>query len=882
MKGRRIANVATQQITAAPGHATKHVNRERLLALDKNEPVIVAEAPSGYGKTVFARHWLSLAPKGTSRAWVSLSESSADPSIFLDQLAASLTIKRRQPSEITLGNQANHAEMFTQLADHLIDRSQGLWLVIDDAHHLAGSPSRLYLQRLLFGANEHLRIFITTQPAALNVGLGLLTAQGKTCWIHADSLALNRSEVESLAKLRGHHLQLNQLDSLYQATQGWPALIQLALAAPLESDTFLSRNVTSSGPLREYIYERFLMRLDHAEHDALWALACAGGNAPFALLQKLTSAEPDPAFSRLFSLGIVQEHGSSEDRSLRLHPLIHEAVLRLFSPRQKQSKMHHQLTAAHWHWQHRSGPEAVNLLIDAGTEHLSIARTWLLELAPSLLFKLGHHHTLLNLVKRWELASQTSDPLLDRVAAWAFIFLSNFDVAKDRIRQSAAVQPDQDNDLLQNSVMAALQDDYASAGELAFQWLEHHRNESTFYAGAAWAVHAFHLKCHSDFDGAHASLHQAHAIFGRVHSSYGTVWAHVVGAMTLIKAGRHRDSLAEIERGLLRAGNESELGGLRAMLLSLEAFVRYERNELPAVRSALDGALPLLPEQGVVDTIILGFTAAARLRSAEGDLGAALDILSEGERCGTQRGYQRLSLSLLSERALLLLRNGASGQTAYTVASAGINLESAAVGGLIGDRATRLYARLALMDGEPERARQLLKPLLVHTRDAGQRYKLCELLILTALIENLGGNEAGAFNALSEALELGSVESYVRVFLDEGAELYALLRRWLKARGTAGHKQSVVSWAETVAAAAGVDPLQPETNRTALVDPLNKREHQILVLLNQGLSNAEIGARCFLVEGTVKWHLHNLYGKLGVRSRTAALQAARSYQLLPS
>ena len=49
-----------------------------------------------------------------------------------------------------------------------------------------------------------------------------------------------------------------------------------------------------------------------------------------------------------------------------------------------------------------------------------------------------------------------------------------------------------------------------------------------------------------------------------------------------------------------------------------------------------------------------------------------------------------------------------------------------------------------------------------------------------------------------------------------------------------------------------------------------------------GRSNAEIAARCFLVEGTIKWNLHNLYGKLGVRSRTAALRAARAHGILQS
>jgi ATP/maltotriose-dependent transcriptional regulator MalT len=64
------------------------------------------------------------------------------------------------------------------------------------------------------------------------------------------------------------------------------------------------------------------------------------------------------------------------------------------------------------------------------------------------------------------------------------------------------------------------------------------------------------------------------------------------------------------------------------------------------------------------------------------------------------------------------------------------------------------------------------------------------------------------------------------------------------------------------------------------LDPLTGREYEILQLLADGLSDQEVAERLFLSTGTIKWHLKNIYSKLGTHKRTAAIARARAFGLL--
>jgi len=141
------------------------------------------------------------------------------------------------------------------------------------------------------------------------------------------------------------------------------------------------------------------------------------------------------------------------------------------------------------------------------------------------------------------------------------------------------------------------------------------------------------------------------------------------------------------------------------------------------------------------------------------------------------------------------------------------------------------------------------------------------------------GEQTSARVALQEALTLGAPEGYVWLWLNAGPEIGPLLRDMRVASDT---PKDIHPYLDSL-----LDVCQVTFGETMLLhqqgellDPLTPRELEIMRLIGKGYSNPEIASDLVVTINTIKKHTSNIYGKLGVRSRTQAIGRARELSLL--
>ncbi|MGE5595792.1 MAG: helix-turn-helix domain-containing protein, partial [Hyphomicrobiales bacterium] len=117
-------------------------------------------------------------------------------------------------------------------------------------------------------------------------------------------------------------------------------------------------------------------------------------------------------------------------------------------------------------------------------------------------------------------------------------------------------------------------------------------------------------------------------------------------------------------------------------------------------------------------------------------------------------------------------------------------------------------------------------------------------------------------------------EGYARTLLDEGQPVVALLRQEAAGGPHAAYATRLLLLGGQATGPAAAPP------RASGPDELSEREQDVLRLLVLGFSNREIAGELYVSLDTVKTHLRNVYGKLGVHSRTQAIAAARDRGLV--
>ncbi len=304
------------------------------------------------------------------------------------------------------------------------------------------------------------------------------------------------------------------------------------------------------------------------------------------------------------------------------------------------------------------------------------------------------------------------------------------------------------------------------------------------------------------------------------------------------------------------------------------AGVLLERDDLVGARERLAISRQLGEANGLPQNAYRWRVVSARLQAAEGDLDGALALLDEAERV-YDGDFSPDVAPVAATRARLWIRRGDLGLARQWADDRQLGTD---------DRPSYLreYEHLTLVrlliaehrrgSGDLDGALDLVDRLLSAAETGGRTGSLIEALLLQASAL-AAVRSASAADPLGRAVTLAEPESYVRLFVDEGPHITALLKTLRKQPSASGYANRLVAATTTISTTTGV--AQP------LVDPLSERELEVLRLLGGELGGPEIARHLSVSLNTVRTHTKSIYAKLGTTSRRAAVHRARELDLIP-
>jgi LuxR family maltose regulon positive regulatory protein len=341
--------------------------------------------------------------------------------------------------------------------------------------------------------------------------------------------------------------------------------------------------------------------------------------------------------------------------------------------------------------------------------------------------------------------------------------------------------------------------------------------------------------------------------------------------------GRLHEAVRIYERGLALANQPdgSVIRGAADMHVGMSMVLR-ERNDLEGAARQLLAAGELGEENGLPQNRYRRRVALAAIRQAEGDLDAALELLTEAERVYVG-DFSPDVRPVAALKARAWIAQGRLPEALDWARERGLSANDEL--SYVHEFEHATLARLLLAQGTRDRSDRLVNDAtgllgrLVEAAEQGRRNgSAVEILVAQALARHAQDDVAGALGSLVRAVTLAEPEGYVRVFIDEGPPLVALLKLAGKQPNARGHVRQLLADVESTRGPTPADQ--------ALIEPLSERELEVLRLLESDLDGPGMARELTVSLATVRTHTRNIYAKLGVNSRRAAVRRAAELGLL--
>ena len=888
-------------------------------------------APAGFGKTTLLSAWVDSVAGARAEVgvgWLSLDDGDNDLPRLVHHFAAALA---RSGLDVDLpalesrgftGSTPNLTALINEIVRAGERAPQRRWLMVLDDYHVIDAPAvheavTLLIDRL--PSQLHLVVATRIDPP---LPLARLRSRGQLLELRAADLRFTAAEAsEFLNQVMGLDLTSADVVALEARTEGWIAGLQLAALAlrslPGRDETsgFIDAFTGSHRFVIDYLVDEVLARQPAVVQQFLLRTS---------LLDRLTGPLCDAVIGGSGGAGVLERLErenlfvvplDAERSWYRYHHLFAD-VLRARLVTQEPgvvASLHTQATV--WYAAQGFVSDAVRHALASGD--IDRAARLIEEGLPEMR-RSRQDGVLLTWIRALPDVVVRRNPALSIASAWSLMMAGDLAAMEARLDDAeaalnagvadpalAATWADTE-DLrsapatlwVYRAALAQARGDVTGTLRHARRALELSADAAHFVKGAAgcllglaaWADGDVHQALQTFTDGLR-SLHAAGNLVDELDSTM------VLGGMWLT-AGRPRRARRLYDRALETATGHGEpypraTADLHVGLAELDR----EMNDLAAARAHLQAATMLGEHDSITEHRHHRFVVMAQVHAATGDYDAALQLLDEAEAL-YRRGFYPDVCPIPATRARLHIAAGDLDAAETWARDRGVGL---------GDEVSFLreydhltLVRLALArhpagaTGNAAEAGpaplndvlgllQRLDAAAGATRRDGSRL---EIGALQAVAHQAGGSRTQALAALTRALmRAPEPASYVRLFLDEGAPMLALLRD--AASGPHAVPEAAVRHAGLLldAASGGVmvgagDTSEAPAGAGRLTDLLSDREREVLTLLDSDLTGPEIARLLYVSINTLRTHTKRIFTKLDVRNRAAAVRRGRQLGLL--